>query len=353
MKSRLQVSSALTLLILTAVLLLFISCSKEQPYTKDTFVMGTTAQVTIYGKSTEEAEAIATEALRELHSIENNLSTWKERSEISILNRESNGNPLLASWELYAIVDSSLHFSQMTFGAFDITARPLVKLWGFQGGMLKLPSDEEIEETLKLVGSDKVTVSRRSPRIGLSPGTEIDLAGIAKGYAVDRCAAILKNHSVTSGLVNLGGNIYAIGTPPGKDGWTIGIRNPVETGKLIGAFMLEDEAVATSGNYENFVEIDGKRYGHIIDPRTGRPVDHVLSVTVIASTALATDALSTGLFVLGPEKAAEVLTKLPGVKAYFIMPGTGDAPFTTKSLGGFENKILSIDETPEGDLTNK
>jgi thiamine biosynthesis lipoprotein len=306
--------------------------------------MGTAAKVTIYGKNEIEADSIARIALRELHSIENNLSTWKERSEVSRLNKDSNGKPLLASWELYSLTDSSLYFSERTFGAFDITTRPLVKLWGFLGGEPSLPGDADIEKTLELVGSDKITISDRSPRIGLKPGTEIDFAGIAKGYAVDRCAGILKNHGVTSGLVNLGGNIFAIGAPPGKDEWTIGIRNPIETDKVIGSFTLKDEAVATSGNYENFVEIDGKRYGHIIDPRTGRPVEHVLSVTVISSTALAADALSTGFFVLGPEKSAEALNKLPGVKAYFIMPKKSGAGFIGRSLGGFEDKVSFLEE---------
>lgn len=348
MKTRIKIPSVFTFLMFIAVLLSVFSCSNEEkPFTKDTFVMGTVANVTIHGKSEEEAETIATAAFRELHSIESNLSTWKERSELSRLNRDSNGKPLLASWELYILADSSLYFSERTFGAFDITTRPLVKLWGFLGGTPTLPSDADIEEALKFVGSDKITLSKKVPRIALSPGAQIDLAGIAKGYAVDRCADILKDHGVTSALINLGGNIYAIGAPPGKDGWTIGIRNPIDTGKLIGSFMLKNEAVATSGNYENFVEIDGKRYGHIIDPRTGRPVEHVLSVMVIASTALAADALSTGFFVLGPEKSEEALKKLPGVKAHFITPGMGGTPFTTRSIGGFEKKIVSPVESSE------
>jgi thiamine biosynthesis lipoprotein len=219
-----------------------------------------------------------------------------------------------------------------------------VKLWGFQGGTPSLPSEEEIAGARALVGSEKIIWGEHSPRIGLPPGMELDLAGIAKGYAVDRCAMILRSYGVTSALVNLGGNMYAIGAPPGKESWTIGIRDPVATDAVIGSFSLRDAAVATSGNYENFVEIDGKRYGHIIDPRTGYPVDHVLSVTVVASTALEADALSTGFFVLGPDKAAEALDGLPGVRALFLMPDGDGTGFTPRPIGGFEARYEPLEE---------
>ena len=292
MKQMQSCRSRKSLMMFACILVLYAACSRESPYTQESFVMGTMAQVTIFGMEAGDAEAAASAALNELHSVESVMSTWKERSEISVLNRESLGKPLLMSIELYSVIDSSVYYSEKTFGAFDITARPLVTMWGFQGGTPVLPDRERIAEALDHVGSEKIIWGEHSPRIGLPPGMELDLAGIAKGYAVDRCVVILKSYGVTSGLVNLGGNIYAIGAPPGKESWSIGIRNPVDTEQVIGSFSLRDDAVATSGNYENFVEIEGKRYGHIIDPRTGYPVDHVLSVTVIASTALAADALS-------------------------------------------------------------
>lgn len=290
------------------------ACSEKKPYIKETFVMGTKAWIKIYGLRANEAEVAAGDALRELHRIESVMSTWKEKSEISRLNRESAGTPRTVSAELITLVRSAFQYSELTDGAFDITARPLVRLWGFQGGTARVPSDHEIKETLKHVGYQKVTVDTAASTVTLPAGMELDLAGIAKGYGVDRCIHILKKRGVKSALVNLGGNMYALGAPPGKPSWTIGIRDPRGGNGIVGSILLKDEAVATSGNYENLVEIDGKRYGHIIDPHTGRPVEHVLSVTVTAPTALASDALSTGMFVLGPNQVREILKKLGNVR---------------------------------------
>ena len=180
-----------------------------------------------------------------------------------------------------------------------------------------------------------------SKSIILPPGMELDLAGIAKGYAVDRAAAILRDHDVERGMVNLGGNIYAIGSPPGKKGWSVGIRDPRGERSVVGSLFLEDEAVATSGNYENYIEIEGRTYGHIIDPRNGKPVSHMLSVTVVASSALQADALSTGFFVLGPEGSRSALELLKGIKALFALP-TGET-VRYEELGDFMG-TLTLDD---------
>lgn len=317
-------------------------CAVEAPYTVDTFVMGTQAWVTLYGLDEEEAERIAGEALRELHRIEGLMSTWRERSEISLLNASADGVMRPASRELYTVVDSALHYAALTGGAFDITVRPLVRLWGFQGGTARIPTEAEIDSALARAGYGRIKLDANLPGISLPAGMELDLAGIAKGYAVDRCAAMLAGRGVTSALVNLGGNIYALGTPPGKRGWAVGIREARGARSTVGVLMLKDAAVATSGNYENFVEIEGKRYGHIIDPRTGRTVDHMLSVTVVAHTAIAADALSTGLFVLGTEQGSALVERLNGVKALFAEPADGGIRYRT--AGDFDSS-LQLDDT--------
>jgi thiamine biosynthesis lipoprotein len=170
---------------------------------------------------------------------------------------------------------------------------------------------------------------------------QIDHAGIAKGYAVYRCVAGIKELGARKALVNIGGNIYAMGTAPGENGWKIGIRDPKGGLNTVGSLLLRDEAVATSGNYENFVEIDGTRYGHIIDPRTGQPVSDVLSVTVIAPSGLASDALSTGLFVLGFERSAEAIALLRRVKALYALPG--NAGMVYKGIGDFNGTLTIAD----------
>ncbi len=306
-------------LALAAGLILSAACAPREPYTKETFVMGTKAWVTIAGMSDPDAERAAQTAFREMYRIESVMSTWRPSSEISRLNAESNGTPFAVSRELYSLIDSSLYYSKATSGAFDVTIRPLVRLWGFQEGKAALPSDEEISRALSAVGCGRISLDSPASTVTLPSGMQIDLAGIAKGYAVDRCVAALEGLGVRSALVNIGGNIFALGAPPGEKGWRIGVRDPKGSLETVGTLILRDEAVATSGNYENFVELEGKRYGHIIDPRTGKPVSRILSVTVVAPTGLASDALSTGLFVLGPDDARPVVERFAGVAALFAL----------------------------------
>jgi thiamine biosynthesis lipoprotein len=300
--------------------------------------MGTRGTITIYGLSDDEAGEAAAEATREMHRIESVMSTWREDSEISRLNRDSNGKPFAVSRELAGLLERAREFSRETSGAFDVTAMPLVRLWGFQGGEAKLPSGAELSGALARTGWEKMLVDLEASTVTLLDGAEIDLAGIGKGYAVDRCVAILRERGVASGLVDLGGNMFAIGSPPGRDDWSIGIRDPEDPSGVIGKLLLRDEAVATSGNYENFVVIDGKKYGHIVDPRTGMTVDNVLSVTVVARTATESDALSTALFVLGPEESLGVPETFPGVRAVFALPG--DA---FEFLGDFGDRLELLD----------
>jgi thiamine biosynthesis lipoprotein len=344
LRGRLAASVCLLAPSVAALAVLLGACAQQQSYTKETFVMGTKAWITIAGMRSEEAEQNALAAFREMYRIENVMSNWKSASEVSRLNHGSRGEPFAATRELFALVDSSLYYSVRTFGAFDVTVRPLVTLWGFEGGSApRLPTDAEIAEAMNRVGYGAVLLDSASSTITLPPGVEIDLAGIAKGYAVDRCIAMLRERGVTNAFVNLGGNIFAIGSAPGHDGWPIGIRDPRGGTTTVGTIMLRNEAVATSGNYENFVEIDGKRYGHIIDPRTGRPVDTELSVTVVAPTGLESDALSTGFFVLGAERSAEALAALPGVKALFAVPR--DARIWYTEIGDFGDALKLTDGT--------
>ncbi|MFA4948373.1 MAG: FAD:protein FMN transferase [Candidatus Krumholzibacteriia bacterium] len=324
-------------LALAANLILCAACAPRAPYTKETFVMGTKAWVTIAGMSDPDAERAAQTAFREMYRIESVMSTWRPSSEISRLNADSSGTPCAVSRELFSLIDSALFYSRATSGAFDVTIRPLVRLWGFQGGTAALPPDAEIARAMSLVGFGKIALDPSRSTIALPPGMQIDLAGIAKGYAVDRCVAVLAGLGVRSALVNIGGNIFAMGAPPGEQGWKIGVRDPKGGLETVGTLILRDEAVATSGNYENFVEIEGRHYGHIIDPRTGRPVSRVLSATVVAPTGLASDALSTGLFVLGPDDARAVVERLAGVAALFAM--ADDRGIVYRSTGDIDRQL--------------
>lgn len=318
-------------MLLLPVLAAALSCSRgrEEPLVRESFLMGTKAAVTIYGLPADEAEAAASAGLREMHRLEAILSTWRPDSELSLLNAASGGEPVRVSSEIFELLAESYLFSELTGGAFDVTARPLVRLWGFQreagDTLAATPSDQEIEAARGRVGWRNIVFNMHDSTVTLTGGVTIDVAGIGKGYAVDRCASVLIEHGVKSALVNLGGNMYAIGRPPGRKGWAIGIRDPESPREIVGTLLVEDEGVATSADYENFVVIGGRRYGHIIDPRSGRPAEDVLSVTAIAASAAAADALSTGLFVLGFEMGRLVGEAYPSLRAVFALPdGTYD-----------------------------
>jgi thiamine biosynthesis lipoprotein len=210
----------------------------------------------------------------------------------------------------------------------DITVEPLVRLWGFLGGTKRVPSDEEIKRALDAVGPDKIAfdAAARSVRFTRAQ-TRIDLGGIAKGYGVDRVADGLRRAGVKSALVDLSGNMAALGNAAGKNGWSVGIRDPSGKRPHVGTIRLHDDAVSTSGNYEQFVAADGKRYGHIIDPRTGRPVDGPVSVTVVAARAMTCDAWDTGLFVLGSERARAIARARDDI-AIVVVDARGDGGYT-------------------------
>lgn len=320
------------------------SCAGEEPVTRETFVMGTRARIIIYGMRPEEAGEAAGLALGEMHRLESLMSTWNPESELSVINMTAGSGPRRASRELTSLLYIAAQFSRMTGGVFDVTAGPLVTLWGFQGKTREdLPSAKEISRAMRQVGYEKVALDTSASTVSIPRGTRIDLAGIAKGYAVDRCASILRKNGVRSALIDLGGNMYAIGSPPGKKGWTVGIRDPGLTREVVGYLIISDQAVATSGNYENFVEIEGKVLGHLIDPRTGRPAESgVLSVTVLSPTALSADALSTSLFIMGPRKGRDLLRILsrPETSDSFPYIGRTSKASGRPSSGGYAEALF-------------
>ncbi|MCK9572461.1 MAG: FAD:protein FMN transferase, partial [Candidatus Omnitrophica bacterium] len=198
--------------------------------------------------------------------------------------------------------------------AFDITVGPLVDLWGFTKLDFSVPAGSKIKQTLKLVGADKIILNQNNNVIEFKlSGMKIDLGGIAKGYALDRCVEELKKNNVKSCLINAGGQVYALGKRSGRY-WKVAIRSPLKK-RAVDILELTDQSVSTSGNYEQFFFKGGKRYCHIIDPRTGYPVDKkIASVTIISDSATTADILSTAVFVLGEQDAEEILKNFPGIK---------------------------------------
>ncbi|MFQ5862085.1 MAG: FAD:protein FMN transferase [Candidatus Brocadiales bacterium] len=279
-------------------------------------VMGTYAEISVYGSNKESAAQAVNEAFEEMDRLDGLMSNYKPTSELSRINREAPQTPTSCDPELLRVIEESLGYSTLTKGAFDITVEPLVSKWGFYDGKVRVPDAKEVESILPAVSYENINIQGYGDSKLISfrhPGTRIDLGGIGKGYAVDRAVEVLKRWGITSALVNLGGNIYALGHPPGARAWKVGVQHPRQKNVLLGYLHLENIGIATSGDYERFFTVDGKRYSHIIDPRTGMPAQGVVSVTVVASSATEADALSTGAFILGLEQGVELLENRDGV----------------------------------------
>lgn len=253
------------------------------------------------------AEFLSGEINDRLRLINQQMSTYIEDSEISRFNRAAADSWFDVSPETALVVQAAQSISESTGGAFDVTVGPLVDLWNFGPDRREqtLPSDAEVDKARQRVGFAKLSVRKAPPALKKdAEGLRVDLSAIAKGYAVDAVAEILDECGVTSYMVEIGGEIRVKGSRPGAGGWRIGIESPVSGKRRIERVIeLKDIAMATSGDYRNYFEVDGKRYSHTIDSATGRPVKHALaSVTVLAKDCMTADALATALLVMGPER---------------------------------------------------
>jgi thiamine biosynthesis lipoprotein len=282
--------------------------------------MATYAHVTILSNK-KPAKKIFEETFKRMQDIENLMSDYRKNSDVTMINENVGEGPIPVSDETLYVVKKAIKVSKETEGAFDITIRPLMELWGFKEKISnKIPSDFEIKEVLEKIGWQKIKILNNS--IELEEGMKIDLGGIAKGYAVDQAIELLKKNGIKNAIIEIGGDLYCLGEGPQAKGWIIGIQHPKEFNKILGKLKIKNRAVATSGNYENFRIINGEEYSHIIDPRNGKPIrNRLLSVTVIASNCLLADAWATALFVMGEKKGMEMVNKNSSLEAIFVEKG--------------------------------
>jgi len=278
-------------------------------------LMGTEFHVTVNAGDTPAVRTAIDAALDEIARIEALASRWQPASPLSRVNDRAGAGPVAVGRELVALVERAVGLCGVTGERFDVTFRPLGMLWDQQPPVV--PSDAAVQAARSLVDCHAIALT--DDQIGLPvAGMAIDLGGIAKGYAVDRASAQLSAAGLPDHLVDGGGDMLARGSS--ADGpWVVGIRHP-RAQALIGAVELTDQALVTSGDYERYVEIDGQRYHHVIDPRTGWPAAGFASVTVLADTTERADALATALLVAGPTEAAGLLSELPEVEAFMIAP---------------------------------
>lgn len=264
------------------------------------FAMDTYMTFTAYGMDAEAAVLAAEDKIRELEAL---WSVTDENSDIYAVNHSA-GQTVTIDQKTAELVSFALDMAEKTNGVLEPTIYPVLTAWGFTTGENRIPTEIGLAGLLDKVGYEKVKLNEN--QIQTEPGSMIDMGAVGKGYAGDEAAQVLRERGITAALLDIGGNIQAIGTKPDGSDWRVGLKDPF-SGNVLGIFQISDMAVVTSGNYERFfVGDDGKTYGHIVDPATGRPVENgIASVSVIASDGKLCDALSTALFVMGLEQAKE------------------------------------------------
>ncbi|MBS1912656.1 MAG: FAD:protein FMN transferase [Bacteroidetes bacterium] len=265
-----------------------------------TFVMGQVANVSIVHADQAYARRVITDIFAELRRLDSLMSVYDAGSGVSAVNRSAGREAVPVEDDLRDLLQRCAQVSAATHGALDITVEPLMRLWGFRGGVRTTrPTESDVRSALESVGMERLVVEGADA--GLTrEGAAVDLGGVAVGYALDRTAAIARRAGIDSALIELSGDFYAIGAPPdAKHGWEIGIVDPRHEGRIFRSLRIRDQGLSTSGNYESTVVYNAHRYGHIFDPSRGLPADRLLSATVVADTAFVADAYSTAMFVCG------------------------------------------------------
>jgi len=302
-----------------ALILIFITGNNKKSYiTKEFYSLGTLNQLKVYGRN---AEKSIEEAIDKLNEIDIKMSVFKENSEISKLNRYSGKKPQIVSRDTYRVIEKAIKYCSLSKGAFDITIRPIVALWGIGKESAHIPEIKEIKEKLKLVNYKNIVLDENSNSVFLkNEKQEIDVGGIAKGYAADEVKNILTKNKIKSALINLGGNIVVLGKKVDGTPWNVGIQDPFRPrGEFVLTLSLINKSVVTSGNYERYFEQQGKKFQHIMDPSTGYPSEsEILSATIISDYSIDGDGLSTGVYIMGIHKAVKLIEETKGVEAIFI-----------------------------------
>ena len=296
-----------------SALLFLTGCSAEsspEPVQGTFFAMDTMMDFTIYGESglIDQSESL-------IASLESLVSVTDANSELYAINQTGSGT---LTGKASSLMEQALEICRRTDGALDLSIYPIVRAWGFTTGSYQVPDEAEIQALLPLVDYRKIQYDAADGDVTLPEGMEIDLGSVAKGYAGQLAAQMLREHGVQSALLNLGGNVQTVGAKPDGSPWQIGIKDPQGEDAMM-VLSVEDQAVVTSGGYERYFEQDGQTYWHIMDPSTGHPADSgLISVTIVGDEGVVCDGLSTALFVMGLEKAADLWAQSGDFEAVFV-----------------------------------
>ncbi len=298
--------------------------SQDKKFTGVFKLMGSRYEITVVAQSKEEGDEYMERAISEIERIEQLISSWRPDSETSSINKAAGIHPVKVSEELFSLLQRCIQLSKITSGAFDITYAAMDRIWKFDGTMTQMPSAREVAASVKNVGYQNMVLNEGKRTVFLQKeGMKIGFGAVGKGYSADKAKSLLQESGVKGGIINASGDLTVWGEQPDEKPWMVGITNPLNKNKVFSWFPISDGAVVTSGDYEKFVVLDGKRYSHIIDPRTGYPTHGLVSVTVFAPKAELADALSTAIFVMGTEVGIDLVEQIDGVDCV-IVTGEGD-----------------------------
>jgi len=303
-------------LVVAAMLLSTVAPAQAAWHSRDEAIMGTAIRVELWHEDKAAAEAAMEAVMQEMHRIDRVMSVFKPDSEISAINRDAAKAPMRVSQEMFDLIGRAIEFSEMSGGAFDITFSSVGYLYDYRKAVK--PSDTEIAKALPGINYRHLKLDREKRTIHfVRAGVRIDLGGIAKGYAVDNCIALLKARGVREALVSAGGDSRVLGDRHGRP-WMIGIRDPRNREGNVAVIPLADAAISTSGDYERYFEADGVRYHHIINPKTGKSASGVRSVTVIGPDSLTNEGLTKSIFIMGPERGLKLIESMSGIDAVVV-----------------------------------
>lgn len=293
----------------------------KTPTSRTETLLHTAVQIQVFHEG-EEVEAALNDAFDYMEAMEVQFSTNLEGSDVYRINQAAGVEAVEVDEETFAVIKQALNIAEQSKGKFDISIGAVTNLWQIGSDDARKPSDDEIDAALPLIDYRKITIDEENLTVKLEvKGMVIELGGISKGYIGGRVRDILASHGVTTAIINLGGNVVVMGTSPSnEEGWNVGVQDPDETrGQVVGTQRVTNGAVVTSGIYERFVEVDGIKYHHILDPLTGYPLDNEISgVTVFANSSFEGDSYSTALFLFGIEDGIDFVESIEGLEAVFV-----------------------------------
>lgn len=291
-----------------------------QDYSQSLKLMGNNFTITVVASSEQEGKEYITTAIDEIKRIETLLTTYNNSSQTNLINEYAGVKPVKVDREVYELIERSIAISKITQGAFDITYGGIDKsLWNFDRDMKRLPSREEALRSVHLINYENIILNSDDCTVFLKEkGMRIGFGGIGKGYGAEMAKKILEKHNVGSGIINASGDLTAWGVQPSGSPWRIGVSDPDKPEQIFSYLNISGKAVATSGNYEKYVIIGGKKYSHTIDPKTGLPVTGIKSVTVISDNAEFADAMATPIAVMGIKAGLHLVNQIPGLHCIII-----------------------------------